>query len=209
MFRTQLATNYLKRTVRPLYGWTQATPKSGYLDPSWARSAPIYPGFVLTKTAGNNYTLIGSATVNQGTGASGETAAAEQPAGLVSQWIGGAGIDELLESGVNALSVWVLGPDAEFEILAPAFDTVGSVWSAADFGTGFDTYLYAYTAVTSGTTPAGVYQGQLCLPATTHGVTTNNTPAGATIGSVPVARLIQVESTNSIIIGGLPVRAAV
>ncbi len=180
MFRTQLATNYLKRTVRPLYGWTQATPKSGYLDPAWTRSVAIYPGYVLTKTVGNNYTLIGSAPT--------ETATGQQPAGLVGQWIGGAGIDELLESGVNALSVWVLGPDAEFELLAPAFDNLYSNWAAADSGEGVDTLVYAVTS--------GSSQGQVCL----------SSASGAGIGSVstnPVARLVQVESTNSIIIAGL------
>lgn len=182
MFRTQLATNYLKRPIRPLYGWTQATPKSGYLDPAWTRTSPIYPGFALTKTAGNNYTVLGA-----GTG----TKANQVPAGFVGQWIGGAGIDELLESGVNALSVWVLGPDAEFEILAPAFDN-SLTWT--DPGDGTESFVYAYTAQS---TPVGQngLQGQLC----TSGASTG----GATASTFPVARLIQVESTNSIIIGGL------
>lgn len=174
MFRTQLATNYLKRTIRPLYGWTQATPKSGFLDPAWARAVAIWPGYVLTKTVGNNYTLIGSAPTT--------AADAQQPAGLCGQFIGGAGIDELLESGVNALAVWTLDPDAEFEILAPAFD-VADNWAAADAGVGVDTLVYAECD--------GANQGKLCLA------------ANANAGSVAVARLIQVESTNSIIIGGL------
>jgi len=182
MFRTNLATNYLKRTFRPLYGWTQATPKSGYLDPAWARTVAIYPGFVLTKTVGNNYTLIGSAPTTTDTD--------QQPAGFVGQFIGGAGIDELLESGVNALAVWVLGPDAEFEVLAPAFDSVtGGSWATADAGDGTDTLVYAYVA--------GPNQGQLCL----FGAT--GTGAASTAGTVAVARLVQVESTNSIIIAGL------
>jgi hypothetical protein len=178
VFRTSLATNYLKRTLRPLYGWTQATPKSGFLDPAWTRAVAIYPGFVLTKTVGNNYTLIGSAAT--------ETADAQQPAGFVGQFIGGAGIDELLESGVNALAVWVLGPDAEFEFLAPAFSP-NSDWAAADAGEGVDTLVYANTA--------GIGQGQLCLE--------GDTTAGASVSTIPVGRLVQVESTNSIIVGGL------
>jgi|SRR5665213_1352329 len=183
MFRTNLATAYLKRTFRPLYGWTQATPKSGYLDPAWARATAIYPGYVMTKTVGNNYVPIG--TANSG------TAKEEQlPAGFVGQFIGGAGIDELLESGVNALSVWVLGPDAEFEVLAPAFDAVtGGTWSTADANDGLDHYVYAYVD----TAP-----GQLCLAG----------GSGGTVGETPVARLIQVESTNSIIIAGLSGYAA-
>jgi hypothetical protein len=180
MFRTNLATNYLKRTIRPLYGWTQATPKSGYLDPSWNRSVALYPGFVMTKTVGNNYVPLGTAN-------SSASKASQTPAGFLGQWVGGAGIDELLESGVNALSIWTLGPDAEFEFLAPAFDSVtGGNWAAADVvgNDGVDTLIYAYVD----TTP-----GQLCLAAGT----------GGTVSSRPVARLVQVESTNSIIVAGL------
>jgi hypothetical protein len=179
MFRTNLATNYIKRTIRPLYGWTQATPKSAFLDPSWDRSVAIWPGFVVTKTTGNNYTLIGSAPVT--------TAADQEPAGFVGQFIGGAGIDELLESGVNALAVWVLGPDAEFEFLAPAFDPSQN-WAAADAGDGVDTLVYASTG--------GSNQGALVLSADPNASTK------------PVGRLIQVESANSIIVGGLQVRSA-
>lgn len=174
MFRTNLATAYLKRTVRPLYGWTQATPKSGFLDPAWNRSVAIFPGMVMTKTSGNNYTLIGS-----GTG----TNTAQIPAGLVSQWIGGDGVDELLESGINALSVWVLGPDAEFEVLAGAFDTTQS-W--VDPGDGTEVLICASVS--------GSNQGQL-VPSTASGSL-----------SIPVAKLIQVESANALIIGGLQAR---
>ena len=180
MFRTNLATNYLKRTFRPLYGWTQATPKSGYLDPAWGRTVALYPGFALTKTVGNNYVPLGTAN-------SSGNKAAQTCAGFLGQWVGGAGIDELLESGVNALSVWTLGPDAEFEVLAPAFDAVtGGDWATADVAgnDGVDTLIYAYVD----TVP-----GQLALAAGSAG----------TISVHPVARLIQVESTNSIIIAGL------
>ena len=131
MLRTSLPLNYIKRTFRPLYGWTQATPKSGFLDPTWGRSVAIFPGMVVT------------------------------------------------------IGVWQLGPDAEFEVLAPAFDPTQN-WAEA--GAGTDTLIYAATS--------GSNQGQLV-------------PAGGTnAGSVPVARLIQVESPSSIIIGGLAVRSA-
>ena len=187
MFRTSLELNYLKRPLRPLYGWTQATPKAGYLDPSWTRSVAIYPGMVMTKTVGNNYTLIGSAAA---------TNTAQQPAGLCANFIGGAGIDELLESGVNALAVWELGPDAEFELLnlGPAntagygaFDASQS-WTSIDTNSGTDVLLYASVA--------GANQGQLVPRA-----------YGGTKSADAVARLIQVESPNSIIIGGLKVRS--
>lgn len=175
MLRTSLPLNYIKRTFRPLYGWTQATPKSGFLDPTWNRSVAIFPGMVVTKTAGNNYTLIGSATHSP--------ASAQQPAGFIAQFVGGNGVDELLEAGINAIGVWQLGPDAEFEVLAPAFDPTQNWAEAAD---GTDTLIYASVS--------GANQGQLV-------------PSGGTnAGTVPVARLIQVESPSSIIIGGLVTR---
>lgn len=171
MFRTSLELNYVKRTFRPLYGWTQATPVSAFLDPTWNRSVPLYPGMVLTKTTGNNYTLIGSATA---------ATSAQIPAGFLAQFTGGYGIDELLEAGINAIAVWQLGPDAQFEVLAPAFDQT-QTWT--DPGDGSEALVYASVS--------GSNQGQL-VPA-----------SSGTKSSVPVAKLIQIESPTSIIIGGL------
>lgn len=177
MFRTTLELNYVKRTFRPLYGWTQATPKSGFLDPTWNRAVPIFPGMVLTKTTGNNYTLLGAA--------SDATEANQIPAGFCAQFVGGYGVDELLEAGINALAVWTLAPDAEFEVLAPAFDTTQS-WT--DPGDGTTVLVYASTG--------GSNQGQLVLSSDPNA------------SGVPVAQLIQIESPTSLIIGGLNGRAA-
>lgn len=175
MFRTSLELNYVKRPFRPLYGWTQATPVSGFLDPTWARAVPIYPGMVVSKTTGNNYTLIGSA---------GSTTA-DVAAGFIGQFVGGYGIDELLEAGVNAIAVWRLGPDAEFEVLAPAFDVTGGSGSAGwvDSGNGTPNYVYASVS--------GSNQGQLVASDC------------STKSAAPVARLVQVESSTSLIISGL------
>jgi hypothetical protein len=181
VFRTSLELNYVKRTFRPLYGWSQATPISGFLDPTWTRAVAIYPGMVLTKTSGNNYTLVGSA--------SNATLANQVPAGFCAQFIGGYGTDELLEAGLNALAVWTLGPDAQFEVLAPAFDSAASWVDPAD-GTTF--LIYAYVS--------GPNQGQLCPSGATTG--------GSVAGTTPVARLVQVESSTSLIIAGLNGRVA-
>lgn len=168
MLRTTLDKAYIKRTIRPLYGWTQATPKSCFLDPNWDRSVDIWPGMAMMKTSGENYTLL------NGTGV---------PAGLCGLYIGGDGIDEVLEQGINALAVWVLGPDAEFEILAPAFDTEAT-WT--DPGNGTDLLVHASTT--------GANRGKLV-------------PAGASNASAnPVARLIKVNSATKITIGGLMTR---
>ena len=165
MLRTTLAKAYIKRTIRPLYGWTQATPKSCYLDPAWDRSVPIFPGMAMMRTTGENYTLIN---------------ATGTPSGLAGLYVGGDGIDEVLEQGVNAFAVWVLGDDAEFEILAPAFDTA-LAWT--DPGNGTALLIHAQTA--------GTTRGKL-VPAGTAGASVN-----------PVARLVKVNSATKITIGGL------
>jgi hypothetical protein len=166
MLRTRLATSYIKRTIRPLYAATQATPKSVFLDSAWDRSVNVYPGMVFEKTSGENVTLI--------------SGTAKVPYGLGALYVGGDGIDEVLDSGVNAFSVWVLGPDSEFEILAPAFDTT-ETWT--DPGDGTEVLIYAQTT--------GANRGKL-VPA----AASNRTTAA-------VARLIKVNSATKITIGGL------
>ena len=170
MLRTRLAKSYIKRTFRPLYGWTQMTPKSVFLDPAWDRSVPMFPGMVYMKTAGENVAPINATGV---------------PYGLGALYVGGDGIDEVLDAGINAFSVWVLGPDAEFEILAPAFDTV-SIGALVPAANGTEDLLYA------GTT--GATRGQLVA-------------AGAAGASAePVVRLLKVNSPTKITVGGLRLR---
>ena len=140
-------------------------PKSGFLDPAWDRSVAIWPGMCMMKTAGDNYTLI------NGTGV---------PAGLCGLYIGGDGVDEVRDQGVNALAVWVMEPGAEFEILAPAFD---ASLTYTDPGNGTELMIHASTT--------GANRGKLV-------------PVGAPNASAaPVARLIKVNSANKITIGGL------
>lgn len=170
MLRVPLSKAHLKRTLRPLYAFTQATPASVLLDPAWDRSVGIFPGMVAMKTTGEQVTLI------NGTGT---------PYGLFEEFIGGDGIDEPLESGVNATGAWVLGPDSEFEVLAPAFDT-GSSWAEAGDGT-----IVLCHAITD-----GANRGKLA-------------PAGqagrGTLSALPVCRLLKVDSATKIVVGGLHV----
>lgn len=161
----------IKRTLRPNYAWSQATPNDAKLDPNWDRSVKVYPGMVFMKTRGNAVTLL------DGTGS---------PYGLVGIYLGGDGIDECLPSGNNSCPVWVLGPDAEFEVIAPAFDTDAS-W--VDPANGKVALVHAHTT--------GPKRGKLC-PAGTAGAST-----------LPVARLIRVDSANKIVVGGLNVVDAV
>lgn len=165
MLRTRMATSYIKRTIRPLYGWTQSTPASCFLDPAWDRSVNIWPGMVFMRTSGENVTLLNATGV---------------PYGLGALYVGGDGIDEPLDAGINTFAVWKLAPDAEFEILAPAFDTTAT-WT--DPGDGTELLIYGQTA--------GANRGKL-VPAGTAGASAQ-----------PVARLLKVNSATKITIGGL------
>jgi len=165
MLRTRMATSYIKRTIRPLYGWTQSTPASCFLDPAWDRSVNIWPGMVFMRTSGENVTLLNATGV---------------PYGLGALYVGGDGIDEPLDAGINTFAVWKLAPDAEFEILAPAFDTT-QTWT--DPGDGTELLIYGQTT--------GANRGKL-VPAGTSGASAQ-----------PVARLLKVNSATKITIGGL------
>lgn len=170
MIRVPLSKAWIHRTIRPLYGWTQQTPASVFLDPAWDRSIDIYPGMVAMKTGGEKVTLINATGV---------------PYGLFAEYIGGDGIDEPFDSGVNATAVWVFGPDAESEILSPAFDT-GSTWTDPANGT-----IKLCHAIVD-----GAHRGKLA-------------PAGqagrGTLSALPVCRLLKVDSATKLRVGGLHV----
>jgi hypothetical protein len=165
-----MAKAYIKRTFRPLYGWTQMTPKSVFLDPATDRLTPAWPGMVYMRTAGEQVRLC--------------TATTSIPYGFGALYVGGDGIDEPLDSGINAFAVWVLGPDAEAEVLAPAFDTSETF---TDPGDGTEVLLYV------GCEAAGPTSNQGKLVPT----------AAATKTVAPVARLLKVNSATKITIGGL------
>jgi hypothetical protein len=196
-----------KRTIRPLFAWTQATPKPVFLDPNWTRSVPVWPGMGFIRTGGDLVTLAGanSSQMNgatmQGTAGTSNNgsyyATANQTLpvyGLGALYVGGDGIDELLYAGINAFAVWVLGPDAEFEILAPAFDPTATSTDPTDgsganlIGVACQNATGAGGSVGGGT---GALQGQLVPWASSVSMT------------APVARLLKVNSSTKITIGGL------
>lgn len=170
MIRTRMATSYIKRTIRPLYGWTQMTPTSCFLDANWDRSVDIWPGMVFMRTSGENVSLVG--------------ATSSVPYGLGALYVGGDGIDEPLDAGINTFAVWVMGPDAQAEILAPAFDDT-QAW--VDPGDGTEKLIYGIAT--------GTGRGKLALA-------TNGAVATA-LTVQPVARLLKVNSATKITIGGL------
>lgn len=176
MLRTTLANSYAKRTLKPLYAFSQSTPKAVFLDPAYiaAPAVPIYAGMALAKTVGDAVTLVGDGTTGP-----------LVPYGLAAFMEGVPGIESEItnQGGPNPAAVWVLGPDSEFEISAPAFDSTAT-WLDAGL---VQALVYAYTTTAK--------RGQLCPVAAGT--------VGTTITAKPVARLLKVVSATKIVIGGL------
>lgn len=181
MIRTYLSNDYVKRTIRPLFAWTQATPKPCFLDPGWTRAIPLWPGMGYVRSGGDLVAPAGATTAQMG-GKTMGTAASMPVYGLGALYVGGDGIDELLYAGINAFAVWVLSPDAEFEILAPAFDAT-QTWTDPTDGSG--------TSLV-GVSLSGSNQGMLMPWSSSASI------------SAPMARLLKVNSSTKLTIGGLP-----
>lgn len=163
MLRLRFLTNkFQKRLIRPLYAQTQATPYAATLDASLgsgssfvaplstdttpaARSAAAFllqsglvPGTVMTRTTAGNVCVA--------TGANSTSIVAF---GLLANFVGG-NLDELGDE--VTVGVW-RGPDAVFELLAPAFDDTGAGTS------GGQALSTAYAAATADTGPVKLYAG--------------------------------------------------
>lgn len=174
MLRTTLDKAYIRRTLRPLYAFEHATPRDMLLDPNWAKSVDIYPGMCLMGAATASSGISDVVTLLDANGV---------PLGLAGQYVAPTyGIDELAEAGVNSIAVWILEPGAEFEVLAPAFDSAAT-WTFPTNGTAL--LVHAYTGA------SGSARGKLC-------------PAGATGASTkPVAKAVSRPATDRLIITGL------
>ena len=239
MLQVPVSIPWLHRTLRPKYSYTQATPVSGFLDPNFNRAAnPLWPGMAMMRTTGTgyaqdqpldvtvtpytdnplmnqeyvatgaeqNFTVVGNGASNWG-----------RPQGLLAQYVGGDGVDELVQADMSAVAVWFLEVGSEFDILAPAFDPQLD-WAGVDPGNGQDVLIYArvkpltganFSLAGNGINPLNVYglQGQLIFAAgntidTAPNLTSPNYSA-ATISVQPIARLVSVNGPMSITIGGL------
>lgn len=150
MIRTTLAQAHIKRSIRPIYWYTQATPVSMYLDPAFDRSVDIYPGMVAVRNGPDQVTLANTS---------------ETPFGLFGNFIGGYDIDELLDAGVNACAVWMLNADAQFEIDAPAFDD-DATWTDPTDGTEVKVHYWEAGTDIGKLAPAGATKGAHTLSTT-------------------------------------------
>ena len=139
MFRPPLSNPAQKRTLRPLYANTQATPYAGFLDPNLNIAYDILPGTVMQRLYGEVFApYVG--------------AAGTAPFGLSALFVAPTlGVNEVSSSGTGLFTVWVGGDQSVFEVLAPAFDTTAT-WPTVT-GPG----RYMLTANNKGRlTPAGV-----------------------------------------------------
>lgn len=117
MFKVPLSNPAIQRTCKGLYTYTQATPWSCFLDPTWNKAFDIYPGTVMTRIGNGD-------VVKPYTGAAGT-----KPFGLSALFVAPTlGVSEVTDETLNAFAVWVGGEQALFEIQAPAFDSTAT-WS--------------------------------------------------------------------------------
>ena len=136
---TNLANKYQRRTLRVLYGNTQAYPYDAQLDPNFDRTAgalsgadaltgakaAILPGLVAVKLAGE---VVTTAT-NAWTAASAQF----RPFGLFANYVGGELSD--IPTDFDRVGVW-RGVGSVYEVLAPSFDDTNlSTDAAAEDGT--------------------------------------------------------------------------
>lgn len=157
-----LSNQYQKRTLRVLYGHTQATPYAASLDPSLRNTdgsfrAPLGADTLPLPRNGVAAFLLqgglvpGTVIVRSGIGENivvSNGVSGTRPWGLLANFVGGT-LDELGDE--NNVGVWY-GKDAVVEVLAPAFNDTSL---ASDFAAATATapvYLYAGT------------DGRLCGP---------------------------------------------
>jgi len=145
---------------------------------SGANSVPA--GIVLVRVKGTDQVTIATGAVG------------ERPFGLLANFVGGD-LDEGFagDSLQNQVGAW-RGPDSTFEILAPAFGTIAA--PTVD-GTSGNVYLYAGADGRLTTTPVTAKPGTRSYA---NDDAVRNTDDG--VGSIPVARLIEVPSTSRIIV---------
>jgi len=184
-----LSNMFQKRTIRPLYGQTQAYPYAATLDPRLRNTDGSFRAPLSTDTATNSglARTVAAFTFQNGlvpgtvmVKAAGEGmvvhngAASVVPFGLLANFVGGT-LDDLQDN--NEIGVW-RGPDSVFELLYPAFDDTG--------------LAAAYAAQAGATSAAG--NPVLLYPQTDGrlGITATAAPV--------VARLIERTSAAKIVI---------
>jgi len=111
MYRVSLANVTAKRSCLPLHEKHQATPWGCYIDPTEAGN--IYSGMAVTRTSANTVKLYAG------------TSATALPFGIAALDRNTV-IDDTQGMDLALFAVWLGGPDAMFQVDAPAFDTAGT-----------------------------------------------------------------------------------
>lgn len=175
-FRTTLSNLNLKRTLASLY-MSAASPQAFTFDPNYA-GVDIYPGMVMAVHGDGIVTLCsGAATV--------------EPLGLAAHFVAPTiGVDEVTTDPTRMIGVYVGGPDAQYSILAPAFDTT-KTWAVPTDGT--EVLLVAGSGALN--------EGKLCPKPAADDATVGYEVLAA---AKPIARLVSVPSATEIIVA--PVR---
>ena len=197
-----LANKYQKRTCRPLYANTQATPYAASLSDSyrvngvltlpsaaWKTSLSLLPGMVVTRLSGTEQVAVAT-----GEPTADGTVTKEYPFGLLANFVGGD-LDEGFsgDSLQNSVGVW-RGPDAVFEILAPAFDDSGTGSTSLKQSDGSTSA--GARSLTAAITAAGV-GGEVLLYAGADGRLVSLTTPGT---RQAVARLVERTSASRIVV---------
>lgn len=143
---------FQKRLIRPAYAQTQGYPYAAVLDASLRNTDGSFRAPLATDTSPLTRSaaafllqggLVPSTVVVKGAGesivvASGANAA-EQPFGLLANFVGGT-LDDIKDE--NNVGVW-RGVDSTYEILAPGFDDTGLAAAYASATAGNPVKLYA------------------------------------------------------------------
>lgn len=174
---TNLANKYQRRTLRVLYGNTQAYPYDAQLDSAFDRTqgalaganaitgakAAILPGLVATKKNAETVTVAGA------------WASSRRDFGLFANYVGGDLSD--IPTDFDRVGVW-RGVGSVYEILAPAFD---------------DTSL-----ATDATNEAGSAATEVYLNASAKGQLVAGTPGANVINNT--TRLVTRLSANAVVV---------
>lgn len=172
--RTTLANVNQKRTIASLY-MNAASPQAYVFDPGYS-GGDILPGMVAMMQDDGEVTLC--------TGAAGAI-----PLGFFAHFIAPTlGIDEVTTDPMRMVGVWVGGADAQYSILAPAFDTT-KTWAVGHDGV--DVFLVAGKGTHN--------MGMLC-PAGVDAAVNHEVDTDA----IPVAKLISRVSATEIIVQPVP-----
>ncbi len=134
---TKLSNINRRRTLRVLYGPTQAYPYAATLSSNFDRSggvlalanhvgkAAIFPGMVAVRLVGEVVTLAGS---TEGSATNLVTTPSLHPFGLFANHVGGELSD--IDTNQSEVGVW-RGKGSVYQVLAPAFDDTGLAAAAA------------------------------------------------------------------------------